>query len=274
MIRKYSIKMISLLLWVGMTLPMHTLEMGLDAISVHKNVFDAQQMLPFASVASATSLGVIVNKTYHLPAHYRPDDLTTPDIRFTFDGAHEKRLLREPAARAAEALFQAAQAQGIQLLAVSGFRSFPTQQALYAFKLQRQGEAHVSRYSAVAGASEHQTGLALDVTSASVDFMLLPRFADTPEGQWLARHAHAYGFVMRYPEGKEHITGYAYEPWHIRYVDCSIAYVAFHQHLTLEEMNNNFYAIPWDRIDLTDTTSCPHNATLHSSISSSTRVYR
>jgi D-alanyl-D-alanine carboxypeptidase len=236
MIQKYSIKMIPLLLWLGMTFPMQTLEMGLDMMSVGNNIFEVEHMLPYASVASAASLGVIVNKTYHLPAHYRPDDLTTPDIRFTFDGAHEKRLLREPAARGAEALFRAAHAQGIQLYAVSGFRSFPTQQALYAFKLQRQGEAHVSRYSAVAGASEHQTGLALDVTSASADFMLLPRFAHTPEGQWLARHAHEHGFVIRYPEGKEHITGYAHEPWHIRYVGIEIAMYAYRNQCTLEEM--------------------------------------
>jgi len=192
--------------------------------------------LTFAAKETADMLTVIVNKEHPLPDHYEPADLTAPDIPFIFNGNHEKRLLREEAARAVEELFAAAKKEGIQLYGVSGYRSYETQKSLYAFNVNRQGLEHASRYSAEPGTSEHQTGLAFDVTSKSADYELDEKFADTPEGQWLAEHAHEYGFVIRYPLGKESVTGYAYEPWHIRYVGRDTAGAAYEYGLTLEEL--------------------------------------
>jgi len=192
--------------------------------------------LPYASEDTAAAVDVVVNAAHPLPASYVPPDLTAPDIPFIFEGEHEKRLLRAAAAREAERLFAAAERDGVALYGVSGYRSYDTQKALFAFNVRTKGEAHAERYSAVPGASEHQTGLALDVTAESVGFRLVPAFADTAEGRWLERRAHEFGFVIRYPEGKEHITGYAYEPWHIRYVGRDAAIAAHAYGLTLEEM--------------------------------------
>lgn len=197
---------------------------------------DRDTQLVYASEETAELLTVIVNKEHPLPEGYEPADLTVPDIPFIFEGEHEKRHLREAAARAVERLFAAAEEDGIRLYGVSGYRSYRTQQSLYAFNVNRQGEEHASRYSATPGMSEHQTGLALDVTSESAEYQLEARFADTEEGQWLAAHAHEYGFVIRYPLGKEDITGYAYEPWHIRYIGPEEAAKARAYGLTLEEM--------------------------------------
>ncbi|WP_309121033.1 M15 family metallopeptidase [Paenibacillus sp.] len=194
------------------------------------------ERLPYADERTAGELAVVVNKEHPLPAGYAPSDLVAPDIPFVFEGEHEKRLLRDMAAREIEKLFEAAEEDGVQLYGVSGYRSYETQKALYSFNVRTKGEAHAARYSALPGTSEHQTGLALDVSSASVDYKLVPAFADTEEGRWLVRHAHLYGFVIRYPSGKEDITGYAYEPWHLRYVGRPAALSAHTYDLTLEEM--------------------------------------
>lgn len=186
--------------------------------------------------SAAMSYTVLVNPSHVLPSEYEPSDLTAPDIPFIFDGYHEKRLLREAAARAAEQLFQAADKENIELFGVSGYRSYDTQAALYAYSARTKGAAHAARYSALPGKSEHQTGLALDVTSRSVGLQLVDGFGDTREGIWLSENAHRFGFVIRYPGGKEHITGYAHEPWHIRYVGNETAAAAHARGITLEEL--------------------------------------
>ena len=89
---------------------------------------------------------------------------------------------------------------------------------LYANNVKRKGQEHTDRFSAKPGHSEHQTGLTMDVSSKSANNELELTFANTKEGKWLKENAHRAGFIIRYPKGKESITGYAYEPWHIRYV--------------------------------------------------------
>ena len=110
-----------------------------------------------------------------------------------------------------------AASQGISLSIISGFRSYSRQSTLYNNYVNRDGKAAADTYSARAGHSEHQTGLAADINS------LYQSFIDTPEGKWLNNNCHKYGFIIRYPKGKESITGYIYEPWHIRYVGVDIA---------------------------------------------------
>jgi len=186
-------------------------------------------------VTNPDSLTVLVNKQRGLPKDYAPDDLVVPDVPFSFSGEHEKKHLREPAARALEALFRKAAEDGIELAAVSGYRSYGTQAAIFNWNVQTQGEEHARRYSAYPGTSEHQTGLAMDVSSRSVNYALIEEFAETAEGKWLAENCAEFGFIIRYPNGKEHITGYAYEPWHLRYVGTDIARTIMAVGGTLEE---------------------------------------
>lgn len=177
---------------------------------------------------------VLVNKKRHLTSDYVPPDLVEPQIPFSFTGNSPKKTMRQEAARDIEKLFNAAKTDGIDLVAQSGYRSYTTQKQIYTEAYKQQGE-QANQYSAQPGQSEHQTGLAMDVTSHAMGFQLEPSFADTKEGKWLAQNAAAYGFIIRYPKGKESITGYSYEPWHIRYVGVKIAQDLSAKGLTLEE---------------------------------------
>jgi D-alanyl-D-alanine carboxypeptidase len=187
------------------------------------------------TVTNPADLVVVVNKQRSLPADYVPQDLVEPNVPFASPGKSEKRLMRAEAAKALEQMFAQAKKENIHLYAVSGYRSYRTQKALFEGYVRTQGEKHASRFSARSGKSEHQTGLAMDVSGADKKTRLEESFADTPEGKWLARHAAEFGFIIRYPKGKEAITGYAYEPWHIRYVGKEIAQEITAKGITLEE---------------------------------------
>ncbi|MEI3613066.1 D-alanyl-D-alanine carboxypeptidase family protein [Pseudogracilibacillus sp. SO30301A] len=178
---------------------------------------------------------VLVNKNYALPNGFDPEDLVVPDVRFPFSEDDPKKQLRKEAANALEEMFRAADDEGVTLFAQSGYRSYERQEAIFASNVERHGEDHANTYSARAGESEHQTGLVMDVTSESVGFDLNTDFGDTEEGKWVREHAHEYGFIIRYPEGKEHITEYQYEPWHLRYVGKKAAQEIAEKDLTLEE---------------------------------------
>lgn len=181
------------------------------------------------------SYTVIVNKQYALPADYVPQDLVVPDVLFNFNFYDEKKLLRQVAATALEDLFNAAKEEGFTLYAISGYRSYDRQKEIYDSNIATKGEEYTNRYSAKPGHSEHQTGLSMDVSTISVDNRLEPVFAYTPEGKWLAKNAHRFGFIIRYPDKKEYITGYSYEPWHVRYVGKDLAEYLYENELTLED---------------------------------------
>ena len=186
--------------------------------------------------ASPSSIAVLVNKQLGIPMEYKPADLIDdPNLPFIFSGKDEKRLIRKEAAVALEKLFSAAKQDNILLAGVSAYRSAQTQEGLFNGYVKTQGEAEARKYSAVPGHSEHQTGLAIDVSGISGACAVENCFADTPEANWLAQHAHEHGFIIRYLKGKEAITGYAYEPWHLRYVGPAIAKKIYEQGLTLEE---------------------------------------
>lgn len=153
---------------------------------------------------------LIANKTYALPSTYNP-------------GA-------DPTAKAAlNEMFAAAKKDGLNLFICSGFRSYSTQKTLYNNYVARDGKAEADRYSARPGHSEHQTGLGFDINKANSSF------EGTPEALWLAANCHKYGFIIRYPQGKEHITGYIYEPWHVRYLGVDTATAVYNSGLCLEE---------------------------------------
>ena len=156
---------------------------------------------------------LIVNKKYSLPANYNPG-------------------VDQTASTALKQLQQAASTAGHNIPLISGFRSYSRQQILYNNYVARDGQALADTYSARPGHSEHQTGLAFDVGK------LDDNYGSTPAGIWLKENCHKYGFIIRYPKGKESITGYQYEPWHIRYVGVEHATKIMNQNITLEEYLN------------------------------------
>ena len=153
---------------------------------------------------------MIANKTYALPSDYNPG-------------------VSSEAYNALIEMEYAAANEGITLFLNSGFRSYSDQYVIYNRYVSWDGKAEADRYSARPGHSEHQTGYAFDLNSFEESF------GETPEGIWLAENCHKYGFIIRYPKGKEHITGYMYEPWHVRYLGVDIATSVYECGLTLEE---------------------------------------
>lgn len=153
---------------------------------------------------------LVVNKTYALPADYNPG--VNSEAQAAFD-----RMQADAAA------------EDINIYISSGFRSYDYQAGLYQRYVDKDGKAEADRYSARAGHSEHQTGLAFDLNSID------DSFADTKEGKWVSRNCHRYGFIIRYPADKEDITGYKWEPWHIRYLGEETARAVYDSGLCLEE---------------------------------------
>lgn len=159
---------------------------------------------------------LLVNKSNPLTEDYIPPDLAIPNINGSTKGS---LLLRKEAVQALEKLLAKAHMDNINLYCLSGYRSFKTQKQLYDEKVIEAGKAIADKYIAYPGQSEHQTGLAMDIANKeSVNQLLRASFGDTREGEWLRNNVWEFGFIIRYPRGKEKITGYSYEPWHIRYV--------------------------------------------------------
>ena len=180
------------------------------------------------------TITALVNKEHSLEDNYAPDDLVTVDVPTVLENP-EVNQLREVAADALKEMFDEAKESGIYLHARSGYRSYETQVQLFQNYVEQHGEEAANRYSAKPGQSEHQTGLVMDVTSESMDFQLDESFDETEEGKWLRDHAHEYGFIIRYPKDGEDMTGYMYEPWHIRYLGVDMATNVYESGLTYEQ---------------------------------------
>ncbi|WP_141919066.1 M15 family metallopeptidase [Klugiella xanthotipulae] len=166
-----------------------------------------------------TSLWVVSNKTRPLtPLDYAPTDLSMPQGIGNANG----HPLRAEAARALETMHTAATAAGLSLRITSAYRDFAYQTRLYNGYVGRDGQAAADTYSARPGYSEHQTGLATDLDDSG-SCGLQACFAQTATGAWLAEHAPEYGFILRYPDGKQGVTGFTFEPWHFRYVGTDLA---------------------------------------------------
>ena len=184
--------------------------------------------------AEEKGLLILVNKQHSIDQDYQPDDLR--EIKYVASGRDPStRYMREEAADAFEKMVDKAAEDGFELKMTTAYRSYGFQKLLFDSYVKKEGEEAANKYSAKPGQSEHQTGLAVDVSSPSVDYQLSDDYGETKEGKWLARHAHEFGFIIRFPKGKEDITGYQYEPWHIRYVGLTAAEEIYEQKLTLEE---------------------------------------
>lgn len=153
---------------------------------------------------------LIANKTYSLPSDFNPG----------LDPLCESQFYK---------LSEAAAAEGLSIYLSSGFRSYDYQAQIYSNYVEWNGQEQADTFSARPGHSEHQSGLAIDVNQIDDTFI------GTPEAIWLEEHCHEFGFILRYPRGKQDITGYKYESWHIRYVGTDLAYIIHETGLTLEE---------------------------------------
>lgn len=167
----------------------------------------------------------LVNKYNKLPDNYEIDDLVTLDKEYSSRG--EK--IREIAYKDLKVMFDKAREDGINLNVISGYRTSEKQNTLFKNSVKKNGIEHALMYSAKMGHSEHQLGLAIDINTTQESFK------NTNEYKWLKNNSYKYGFIERYKENKENITGFAYEPWHYRYIGIDNATKVFTENITYEE---------------------------------------
>lgn len=172
---------------------------------------------------------LLVNKEYSLKENYLPNNLVIPKVEIAEEACEEERYVENLIEKPLQELFNAASEENYKLYLLSGYRSYTTQKNMYEYRVDNMGEKYTELYTAKPGQSEHQTGLAVDITNAERSF------SNSDEAKWLSENAYKYGFIVRYTDGKEDITGYNYEPWHIRYVGKDVARYIYDNNLTLEE---------------------------------------
>jgi D-alanyl-D-alanine carboxypeptidase len=178
--------------------------------------FDTTQF----SIDDPASPWVVVNKLRPL----NPQDYEAPDLVETPVPKQNPSILRQGVADAVVAMFAQFTAEtGLQMQVQSAYRSYSAQVRVYNGWVSSKGQAYADSHSARAGFSEHQTGQALDISALPLNCPLEACFADTPQGQWLAANAYKWGFILRYPNGMDAITGYTFEPWHYRFVGIELA---------------------------------------------------
>ena len=180
--------------------------------------------------ADALSYLTLVNRNFRLSSNFSPNDLRTVNVR-----SSGNQQLRSTAAHALEDMFRAANRAGHTLIAASGYRSYARQTAVHNNHIANHGLAQALRFSARPGHSEHQLGLAMDVSTPGLGGALSSAFSSTPEGRWVRNNAHHFGFIIRYPQNRESDTGFIYEPWHLRFVGVEAATQIFNRGLILEE---------------------------------------
>ncbi len=205
---------------------------------VSEPTFDKTQF----SLDDPASPWVVVNKQRPLqPKTYTPATLRAPSMVPKNTKNTESMQLNDETAQALEVLFMAAQDEGVEFKLVSGYRSYNTQKTIYDSEVEGFGQAVADQESARPGHSEHQTGWAADLGRTDGKCEIEACFADTSEGQWLAANAYKHGFVIRYAKDKTDITGYVYEPWHLRYVGTALAE---EMHRTGIETLEEFFNLP------------------------------
>ncbi len=206
-----------------------------DFVLESKYFNQIKEVTGMPTIQNPDNILALVNKEFALPGDYAPSDLTVPDVAFSFTEDIDKRYIRKEAAEALQEMFTAAEKEGLDLVAVSGYRSYDRQKTIYDNEVTQKGEEKAKEAVAYPGQSEHQTGLAMDISSRSNGFALSQEFGNTKDGKWVEDNADKFGYIIRYPKNKEHITKYKYEPWHLRYVGKKAAKVIKEHDLTLEE---------------------------------------
>lgn len=164
---------------------------------------------------------ILVKNGFNLPASYEPKDLETPDMPIAPDCNNS--TLRKECSDALVEMYNAAKELNYDLVLNSGYRSYEQQQAIYNEFETKYGGQYASEYVATPGASEHQTGLGVDLTAQSVVDGKKLNFGDTDEYKWVVKNASDYGFIVRFPTESYSTTGIRHEPWHLRYVGKDVA---------------------------------------------------
>jgi len=188
-----------------------------------------------AAFTDTNSLLLLANKKVKLPDGYVPSDLVDAGIPCSNGSA----TMKAEAAAALQNMYRDAAANGVSLMISSAYRGESYQQRLYSTYSAEYGQAVADTISSRPGYSDHQTGLAADFVEQG-PYDLQEEFEGTASGQWLAANAHNYGFIMRYPQGKDAVTGYSYEPWHYRYVGVDYATAIYNAGLSFEE----YFGVP------------------------------
>ena len=179
-------------------------------------------------IKNPDSLMVLVNKLNRLQSNYVPHDLEQISLNY----ATNNKFLRKEAKENFEKLSSDAKKIGYSIIAVSAYRDYDYQENLFNNYVKEKGENYALKCSAKAGHSEHQTGLSVDVMGSNNDY---DEFEKSKEFDWMKNNSYKYGFILRYPKGKEYITGFKYEPWHYRYVGKDVASIIYTEGITLEE---------------------------------------
>ena len=198
---------------------------------------DTSQVTTSDPLASAltdlNSVTLLVDATHSLPADYEPSDLEAPYVSST----GEVIQVRAAVAEDLKEMINTANEDGAPLILTAGYISYETQEDYFSDRVAMVGEAEALKTTPKAGFSEHQTGLAVDFSDKDDGTAATTAFAESEAGKWLLAHAHEYGFILRYPEGKQDITGYDYMPWHWRYVGRDLANKMYETdpNLTFEE---------------------------------------
>lgn len=179
---------------------------------------------------------MLINKYHKLPDDYEPENLVlTPSacvIGEDYSCQTETQYVVKEVADAFQKMLSDAKKEGIELKSIASYRSFAYQKNLYDYYANLNGADYADAYYARPGQSEHNSGLAIDVTMGDWNFTELK---EAPKYDWLLEHMAEYGFILRYPEDKVDITGYAYESWHLRYVGIEAALAIQQSGLTLDE---------------------------------------
>jgi len=189
----------------------------------------------YAEIADANlddDILILVNKFYTLPDGFVPENLVRISNLYSFGNNPQ---VRADVLEAFVDMFYEFSSDNYSVrfyMAAPPFRTFESQSQLYNQRITQVGRERADQEVARPGHSEHQTGLAIDVAAYGTTWQDFP---NSPAGKWLARNAHTYGFILRYPEGKEHITGFVFEPWHYRYVGIEVATYIFNNNITFDE---------------------------------------
>ncbi|MBQ8464825.1 MAG: M15 family metallopeptidase [Alphaproteobacteria bacterium] len=179
---------------------------------------------------------ILVNKENLLPQDYEPEELVEihEPMGCKLDKAYVNRLNKE-AYTAFKEMQSAALKEGYEIFIDSSYRTYDYQEKIFNDIVRRKGMAHALKFVAPAGGSEHQTGLAIDIIFRRNGEMIEDQKEEDPEIQWLFANAYKYGYILRFPKGKESITGVGFEPWHFRYIGKALSEKLFASDLTLEE---------------------------------------
>ncbi len=180
-------------------------------------------------------LFILINKDSYVSEDYCADDLA-PIKYYAEDRDPQWRYMRAEAADHFHQMVEAARADGIDFVMTTAYRSYGFQSILWNNAINRYGsEEAANTLVAKPGQSEHQSGLAVDISSAENNYQLTENFGNTEAGKWVAAHAAEYGFILRYPADKTDLTGYSFEPWHVRYVGKTAAEEITEQGIVFEE---------------------------------------